>query len=71
MFRVKLRKAGNSYVVTVPKEEVRRRGLEVGQLLAVEIRPIEASPTLRPEIQAAFEASWATQEAAYRYLAEH
>ena len=66
----KLRKVGNSYVVTIPKEEVRRRGLREGQLLAVEIQPLEVRPTLRPELQEAFEESWARHEAAYRYLAQ-
>jgi antitoxin component of MazEF toxin-antitoxin module len=70
MIQQKLRKVGNSYVVTIPKEEVRRRGLREGQLLAVEIQPLEVRPTLRPELREAFEESWARHEATYRYLAQ-
>ncbi len=70
MIQQKLRRVGNSYVVTIPMEEVRRRGLREGQLLAVEIQPLEVRPTLRPELRAAFEESWARHEDAYRYLAQ-
>jgi antitoxin component of MazEF toxin-antitoxin module len=67
----KLRKVGNSYVVTIPKDEVLRRGLKEGQLLAVEVQPLDVQPRLRPELREAFEASRAEHEAAYRYLGEH
>ncbi len=70
MIQQQLRKVGNSYVVTIPKEEVERRGLREGQLLAVEIHPLEVRPVLTPELRDAFEASWAHNEAGLRYLAE-
>lgn len=69
MIRQKLRKVGNSYVVTIPKEEVERRGLRVGQLLAVEILPLEIRPVLPRDLREAFEASWRRNEPGYRYLA--
>ncbi len=65
----KLRKVGNSYVVTIPKDEVVRRGLTEGQLLAVTVQPAEVRPTLRPELRAAWDASWRRNQAGYRYLA--
>jgi putative addiction module antidote len=71
MIQQKLRKVGNSYVVTIPKEDVERLGLREGQLLAVEIHPLEIRPVLSPELRAAFEASWQRNKAAYRYLADH
>lgn len=71
MIQQKLRRVGNSYVVTIPRSEIQRKGLREGQLLAVDVQPLEVYPTLRPELQEAFEASWARSEAAYRYLAEH
>ena len=67
----KLRKVGNSYVVTIPKEEVERKHLQEGQLLAVEIQLAEAHPVLSPELRKAFEESWQRNEEAYRYMAEH
>lgn len=70
MIRQKLRRAGNSYVVTIPKEEVKRRGWREGQLFAVELSPLEIRPELPPDLRAAFEESWQEDEEAYRYLAE-
>lgn len=67
----KLRKVGNSYVVTIPKDEVERQHLQEGQLLAVEVRPAEVRPVASPALQEAFEESWRRNEAAYRYLAEN
>lgn len=69
MIQQKLRKVGNSYVVTIPKREVERRGLREGQLLAVQVEPLEVRPVLPPDMREAFEESWRVDEAAYRYLA--
>ncbi len=71
MILQKLRKVGNSYVVTIPKEEVERQKLEEGQLLTVEIHPAEIRPAMSPELRKAFEESWQRNEPGYRYLAEH
>lgn len=70
MIQQRLRKVGNSYVVTIPKDEVERRGLRDGQLLGIEVTPLEIRPVLRPELREALEASWARSESAYRYLAD-
>ena len=67
----KLRKVGNSYVVTIPREEVDRRGLHEGQLLSVHVTPVEVRPVLSPDLREALDATWPRDEAAYRYLAEH
>ena len=65
-----LRRAGNSYVVTVPKEVVERRGWQEGQLLAVELTEMEIRPALRPELRQILEARWERNEPALRYLAD-
>jgi antitoxin component of MazEF toxin-antitoxin module len=70
MIQQMLRKSGNSYVVTIPKEEVERRGLREGQLLGVEITPLEIRPLLRPELRRAFDQSCERSQEAYRLLAE-
>ena len=67
----KLRKVGNSYVVTIPKEEVERQNLKDGQLLSIEIRPAEIRPVMSPDLRKAFEESWQQSEKTYRYLAEN
>ncbi len=69
MITGKLRKSGNSFIVTVPRDEVERLGLVEGQMLAVEVHPLEVRPVLMPELREAFEASWQRNEAGYRYLA--
>ncbi len=68
MIYQKLRKVGNSYVVTIPKEEVERRQIQEGQLLAIEIQPAEIRPVASDELRQTFEASWEHNEAGYRYL---
>jgi putative addiction module antidote len=70
MITQKLRKVGNSYVVTIPRDEIERLGIEEGQLLAVEVQPVEVRPILPPDIRAAAERSWQRSEKAYRYLAD-
>ena len=68
MIRQKLRKVGNSYVVTIPKEEVERLAIEEGQLVEIQVTPLEVRRIMSPQIRAAFERSWARSERAYRYL---
>jgi antitoxin component of MazEF toxin-antitoxin module len=68
MIQQKLRKVGNSYVVTIPKSEVERKGLRAGQLVAVDVQPLSVRPVLPPDVQEALEASWQQNEAIYRAL---
>jgi putative addiction module antidote len=68
MIYQKLRKVGNSYVVTIPKEEVERRNIKEGQLLAVHVQPAEVRPVLSDEVRQTFEESWKDNEGGYRYL---
>ena len=70
MIQQRLRKVGNSYVVTIPKDEVERLQITEGQLLGLEITPLEVRPILRPELKKAFDESWERNEAGYRYLAD-
>ncbi|MDP9355387.1 MAG: hypothetical protein M3R02_08920 [Chloroflexota bacterium] len=65
-----LRKAGNSYVVTVPREEVERRGWQEGQLLGVELTEMETRPVLRQELRPVVDELWERHEPALRYLAD-
>ncbi len=70
MIQQQLRKAGNSYVITIPKEEVERNGWSVGDRFAVQLTPLEERPVLSRELRDALDASWRNHEAAYRYLAK-
>lgn len=71
MLQQRLRKVGNSYVVTIPKEEVRRRNLQEGQLVSVEIHALEVRPALASDLREAILATWEEDEAALRYLGKN
>jgi antitoxin component of MazEF toxin-antitoxin module len=71
MILQKLLKVGDSYIVTIPKEEVERLNLSEGQLLAIEIQPAEINSVISTDVGMAFEESWQRNEPGYRYLAEH
>jgi antitoxin component of MazEF toxin-antitoxin module len=70
MIQQHLRRSGNSYVVTVPKEVVERNGWQEGQLLGVEFTPLEVRPALRPELRNAIDDRWERNEQALRSLAD-
>lgn len=71
MFWQKLRKVGDSYILTIPNEEVERQNLQDGQLLSIEIRPAEIHPGTSPDLRKVFEESWQQNEKTYRYMAEN
>ena len=66
----KIRKVGNSLVVTVPREEADALELHEGDLVTVEIRKAEVRPMLRPDLRRLAEESWDRNKEGYRYLAD-
>ena len=48
MIASRIRKAGNSYVVTIPPREMAARGLRAGQLVGFEPVPLELRPAAPP-----------------------
>ena len=66
----KIRRSGNSYIVTIPREEMERQGLAEGEMVVVEVRATEIRPKLRPDLRALAEESWRKHETAYRKLAD-
>jgi bifunctional DNA-binding transcriptional regulator/antitoxin component of YhaV-PrlF toxin-antitoxin module len=71
MIWLKLLRVDDSYIVTIPKEEVERLNLSEGQLIAIEILPAVINSDNSTEVGVAFEESWQRNEPGYRYLAEH
>lgn len=69
MITQQLRKSGNSFVVTIPKEEVERRGWHEGQLLSIQVTELEIRPVLGEDLRKAVEERWERNEEALRYLA--
>jgi antitoxin component of MazEF toxin-antitoxin module len=68
MFTQNIRKSGNSYVITIPKEEFDQLGLHDGQPVYVHITPAETRPVLRPELQEALDEVWPEIEPGLEYL---
>ena len=70
MIAQKLRRSGNSFIVTIPREEVERQGLIEGEMVVIEVRAAEIRPKLRPDLRVLAEESWRRHETAYRKLAD-
>lgn len=68
MIQQQVRKSGNSFVVTIPKEEVERLGLVEGQFVAMHLTPMELRPVLPPNWQEALERAWPWLEPGLQYL---
>ena len=66
----KIRRSGNSYVVTIPKDLVERLGLNEHDLVQVQLQLIDVVPRMRPELKEADDAVWKRHEAGLRYLAD-
>jgi len=66
----KLRKVGNSFVVTIPPDEIERQNLQIGEMVAIDIRRVEIRPVLPDKLKDAFEESWREHEDVYRDLAK-
>jgi antitoxin component of MazEF toxin-antitoxin module len=70
MITGKLRKSGNSFIVTVPRDEIERLGLSEGQLVTVEVRPAEVRPVLAADLREAFQIEFRNGREALQYLAQ-
>jgi antitoxin component of MazEF toxin-antitoxin module len=71
MLAQKLRQVGNSYVVTIPKEEVERLGLHEDDLIGIEVHKLRIVPELAPDVAEAFRWSLEYYAADYEYLKDH
>jgi antitoxin component of MazEF toxin-antitoxin module len=71
MIAGRIRKVGNSLVVTVPRAEAEALELREGDLVTLEIRRAEIRPVLRPDLRGLAEESWERNQSGYHYLADH
>ncbi|HEX8727721.1 MAG TPA: AbrB/MazE/SpoVT family DNA-binding domain-containing protein [Ktedonobacterales bacterium] len=55
MLTQRVRRVGNSFVVTIPKDEAQRLQLEEGDLVSVEVRKLLLQPEMPPDVRSAFE----------------
>jgi antitoxin component of MazEF toxin-antitoxin module len=70
MITQQLRKSGNSYVVTIPRDEVERLNLHEGQMVAIDVTPMELKPVLRPMIARIIEQTRDQATPVMKYLAD-
>lgn len=70
MVEAKIRKQGNSFVVTIPKDEMEKLDLHEGDRVAFQPTKLETRAVLRSEVEVAFERTWERNEAGLRYLAD-
>ena len=69
----KVRKVGNSLVVTIPADVAERHNIKADDLVRVTIQPVEqvTIPRLDPELQRAVDQVLETDQAALRHLRGH
>jgi putative addiction module antidote len=70
MIEAKVRKQGNSFVVTIPREEMERYQLSEGDEVAVALTKLEKRAVLRPELQAIVSDILRDHRDALEYLAD-
>lgn len=71
MLMQKVRRTGNSYVVTIPKDEMERQGLHEGDTVALEVRKVDYRVQMDPDVRVAFERSLEMYRDDYDYLGSH
>lgn len=67
----KIRKTGNSYVVTIPRDVMESQDLHEGDTVALEVRKVDYRVQMDPDVRAAFERSLERYKDDYDYLGEN
>lgn len=68
MVTQQVRRVGNSYVVTIPKDEAQRLDLHEGDLVSVEVRKVRLQPEMAPDLEESFEYAMRQFAADIEYL---
>jgi antitoxin component of MazEF toxin-antitoxin module len=68
---LRVRKAGNSLVVTIPADVCAQLQIDTDTLLQVTIEPVQIVPKLRPALERHADRLFAENSAALEYLKEH
>ena len=71
MLLQKVRKVGNSYIVTIPKEVIESQQLIEGDTVALEVRKVDYQLRMDPDVRAAFERSMKLYKEDYDYLGKN
>jgi antitoxin component of MazEF toxin-antitoxin module len=66
-----LRKNGGSIVVSIPREELERAGVKEGDMVEIQIRPVDVRPRLTPSLEASLQIELANGRETLEYLGSH
>jgi antitoxin component of MazEF toxin-antitoxin module len=66
-----VRKNGGSIVVTISREELERVGARIGDLVDVQIRPVDVTPRLTPDLEDVFKIEMVHGRETLEYLGRH
>ena len=66
-----LRRSGNSVVITIPPEEMERAGVNAGDMVEIQIRPVDIRPRLTPALEASLKIELENGREALEYLGSH
>ena len=67
----KVRKVGNSLVVTIPADFAEQHNIKAEDLVELTLRPLEVVPRLRPELARFLEEETSANLEALRYLRDN
>ncbi|MCC6179657.1 MAG: AbrB/MazE/SpoVT family DNA-binding domain-containing protein [Chloroflexi bacterium] len=67
----RVRKVGNSLVVTIPADVADRYGIKADDLVAVELTPLALVPRLAPDLEVLVDEMVEENREAFRYLRDH
>lgn len=70
MFRQRLSKIGNEFVVVIPDQEVERNGWREGQWLELQVNAVNEASGMPEDLRQALDERWERNEKALRYLAD-
>ena len=70
MVTVRLRRTGNSCVVTIPREELERLGIHEGDMVGLEVRKLEVRLQMAPDVRTAFDYAMKEYAEDVAYLAD-
>jgi antitoxin component of MazEF toxin-antitoxin module len=67
----KIRRSGNSYVVTIPADVIERHNLKQDDLVRIQFSVLDVVPRVAPDLQESLAYALEGSEEALRYMKEH
>ena len=67
----KIRRSGNSYVITIPADVIERHDLKQDDLVRVQLQVLDVVPRIAPDLQESLAYALEGSDEALRYLRDH